>query len=289
MASLEDQFEREKLSLLAFRFAAGSNSISHRVAQIFDTLGITYSWQPTPKVSVITPSCRPEKIDNVVANFLRQTYEPLELLLVINCSLSEIERKTIESRLARSGIRGYRLFFLDGERFTGDAMNIGVWNAEGRYCAKFDDDDSYGPNYVRDLVLSAETVSADLAGKPISFRVVGYEDDDRVHIVKRGKKPYRTVVPWMDHRFATPEWIMGNSIFATRDLLLRVGFPERAYRCSDSGFFFRPELAESRILVSDFFNLVVRRRSDKDSHTWRISDAELLEGATTRNIDEVFV
>ena len=46
----------------------------------------------------------------------------------------------------------------------GEALNRGAARASGRFVAKWDDDDWYGPEHLADLVLAADYSGADLVG-----------------------------------------------------------------------------------------------------------------------------
>ncbi|MDP4084397.1 MAG: glycosyltransferase family A protein [Bacillota bacterium] len=114
-------------------------------------------------VSVVTCSFREEMIENIVQNFLRQEYEPKELIIVLN---RLTDKEPWESQLA--GIPTIRVFQLESGTL-GECLNLGADMAKYTIIAKFDDDDFYSSTYLSNSIHLFTTTKANVIGKSTIF------------------------------------------------------------------------------------------------------------------------
>lgn len=111
-------------------------------------------------ITVIAPHARPEFSANLLANFRRQ--------LGLEARLLVVENGAAEGSFPREA----DVHVITSSAHQADAMNEGLrWlreNGDGPW-ARFDDDDYYGPSYLKDTTSLLESAEADVVGKRWGF------------------------------------------------------------------------------------------------------------------------
>lgn len=99
----------------------------------------------TPLVSVVIPTYdRPDRLLGAVESVLKQTYEPIEVLVVDDHSPTPVIEQ-LDGELSRRFDRGKRLQIVRHEENRGanSARNTGIRESTGNYVAFLDDDDRW--------------------------------------------------------------------------------------------------------------------------------------------------
>jgi glycosyltransferase involved in cell wall biosynthesis len=145
----------------------------------------------------------------------------------------------------------------------GRCMNLGLEAADGEFVAKMDDDNWYGPNYLRDLVRAFSYTDAEVVGKWAHL----------VHLQGSGATLLR--FPEAEHRYV--KLVQGGTIVARRSTARQLQFDDLPRRV-DTTFLERVTVAGGKVYSSDRFNFVSVRRADADGHTWKITEEQMLAG-----------
>ena len=124
-----------------------------------------------PRVSVLLATRRPGFLPWALANLARQTYPNRELIL----GLHGDDFPGVEARLAEFPGPA-RVVRAPREEPLGAVLNALAEAARGPLLAKMDDDDLYGPDHLRDLVLAREYSGAALVGKWLEFLYLANAD-----------------------------------------------------------------------------------------------------------------
>jgi len=96
----------------------------------------------TPLVSVVVPTYgRPEDVTDAVATVRGQTYSPVELVVVDDCSPDPIEPRILDIDL--SGFECVRCLRHEKNRGAAVARSTGIEAANGEFVAFLDDDDRW--------------------------------------------------------------------------------------------------------------------------------------------------
>jgi glycosyltransferase involved in cell wall biosynthesis len=217
-------------------------------------------------VSIITCTNREEFIDNVFKNYQQQTWQDKELIIVLNKDSMDID-KWIQKAMEYPNIYVYQLH----ERATlGDCLNFGVMRSNYEIIAKFDDDDYYGPNYISGAMDAFKHKEVLVAGK--SSYYIYFKNKKALVFVKNVEDTFTDTVA-------------GATLIFRKEVFFRVRF-EKVNRAED--YFFIDECKKAGINVysldrNDF--AVIRHNTE--SHTWKISDEDLMEwGDFITNTDD---
>lgn len=211
-------------------------------------------------VSVICCTRRPNYIENVLNNFLRQNYKKKEMIVILHGSSMNLEYYKNKS----SQYKNIKVFRFDESVPLGECKNFGVKNSIFRYIAVFDDDDFYASNYLKHSIEVFDNVNCDIVGKTSYFT---YFEKIRTLALSRPKN---------ENRFQYH--VADSSLVIHRRVFNKVKFPSIAY--PDAHFQQLCVDFRLKIYSTNRFNYVVHRHHDpKYKHDWDISDQDLLIGS----------
>lgn len=226
-----------------------NHTYSHRAARLLDVIGFESANNVTqkPRVSVIMPTMRPENLDFAIAQIRSQIGVELEILVATHGFSVE------EGRYA-----GIQFLEFPKDIPLGACLNALVEKAQGQYVAKIDDDDLYGPNYLRDQIHALRYSGATVVGKQASYLYI--ENTEELIIRKK----------WREHMWS--DMVLGATIVAERSVFESTKFKE-VIRGEDTGFL--NDILENggRIYAADRFNYIQIRSAVP--HTWDISELDL--------------
>ncbi|VTR52920.1 Glycosyl transferase family 2 [Actinobacillus pleuropneumoniae] len=211
----------------------------------------------TQGVSIITCTNRPNHIKNLFHNFARQSHTKKELIIVVNDSaiaLSPYQQMANKHR----NIQIYRM----PEHVTlGACLNYAVSKTKYGIVAKFDDDDYYAPHYLSDSLKSLRGSNADIIGKRAHYM---YLQGSKTLILRFPNDENRTVT-----------MLPGLRLFLGRASLTKYGF---RIKTSVRTIFFctRSKSKGFKVYSGNKYHFSAVRRKNSSSHTWIISDRELM-------------
>lgn len=204
-------------------------------------------------VSVVTVTHRPTFMFKVYENFLRQTYSPRELIIILNNNAMNLEYWQQQAPIHES----IRIFQLEEGVSLGECYNYAVTQARFPYIAKFDDDDYYAPGFLSTGIRTFDRVNAHIVGK--SCRYIYFESSSTLGLHE----------PYPEYSYVT--YVPGATMIIKREVFDKVKFPDlnagedNAFQdeCLKQGFL---------IYATDRFDYVTIRRQDKDTHTFKLDD-----------------
>lgn len=210
-----------------------------------------------PGVSVITCTNRPHFFKKLLANYQTQIIGSKELIVILNNDRMSLK----EHRLLAQKVPNVRVYKLPQSYSLGRCLNYGIQQARYSFVAKFDDDDYYGPHYLTGALRAFIRSKADVVGKLTHYL---YLKASNLLVLQ---------LPNRENTFV--EWIAGGTIMARRSLFRQVPFPDRSLG-EDVVFLNRCTARGLRIYASDRYDYVYIRRTNTASHTWKVTDQELL-------------
>jgi len=191
--------------------------------------GISLAVGDPPLVSVLITLCREKKEDiaMTVSSLIRQTYPKhrLEVLMVVEPDDTLVERYATEclDELRGAGIDG-KVIVSDGKlRIKPHALNVGMKQARGKYCAFYDASDEIDPQQIEKAVGLMEDKGYDVAQSAVFRRgrsiLSSLLTIDTIFW-------YRKYIPLI-LRFAGGFPLSGEGLFVRRSALDEAGgFPE---------------------------------------------------------------
>lgn len=260
-ALLSNDEYRDRLALRAHRRVFDEHLCGHRVDTVLRAVGVRngHDRPDAPTVSVVVPTRRPEQLGHVLATLGRQSWRAVELVLVTHGFT--VDEDDVRRRAVDAGVPGLVVVAAPADVSLGTCMNLGVEAATGELLAKVDDDNFYGTHYLTDLVRALDYSGADVVGKWAHL----------VHLEASGATLLRFA--HAEHRFV--EQVQGGTLLMRRDLAERIGFEDLPRRV-DTTFLAKVRRAGFTVYAADRFNFVSVRRPDPGSHTWPITDQEIM-------------
>jgi len=231
---------REKLS-----------NISYKNIENIEPLGVT----------IITPTNREENFDNLLQNYLRQDYKEKELIIILN-------KDSMNLASMKMRIKEYEnisIFQLNESTSLGECLNYAADQGKYPYISRFDDDDYYSTNYLKNSMQYFMRVNTDIIGKHSYFV---YFQSKKILAINR---------PGNENRYV--KHVSGPTMIFKRKILNNIRFPHISIG-EDSEFLANCIDHNYRIYSTDRYNHVVLRRSLGEKHTWKISDDEFLRYCT---------
>lgn len=205
-----------------------------------------------PLVSCIMPTFnRPRFLHQAIKNFVNQTYENKELIIVDDGSTPVSECIPRDSRVTYVN--------LPGHNSIGHKLNLGIERSNGEIIQKMDDDDYYHPSFL------STTVSA-LHGNNPKTSIVGF-NCFLILIADTGEV-----------KFSEQGWCAGGTLCFFRELWNKTHFQNISG--AEDWCFVKDSQAE-QIKVNDAELYIIVRHGE--SHAWnRIGDADVTESFRQR-------
>jgi len=251
---------------LAYRHVLENHSYLDRLRSICEVIDIRpgrIGVVGNPRVTAIVPTMRPELLPFVLEGYRQQTYANLELVIVLHSDHSS--PKDIMPLLREEDYA--RVVHVPSDQAVGAALNTGIDYSDGSYWCRIDDDDYYGPNYFRDMMLNRKISDFDICGKSQWF--IYFEEFSQIQVHKKD---------WAAHS-SNPAIAGGTFVVRNAgDGSLRFDDKVRGY--ADVDFIGREIDRGGKLVSSDPFNFLQIRRNDRTSHTWT-ADASSINTAET--------
>jgi len=217
------------------------------------------SSNPKEGVSIITSTIRKSFIHNLFQNYNRQQWPVKELIIIVN--KNNIKLHSYRKLAAR--YNQVRIYRMDESYNLGACLNYGASLAKYDYIAKFDDDDYYSPYYLEEAMALFTAKDADVVGKRTTY----------FYFPHRSKLLLRRA----SIKAGCPSTIIaGPTIMFHKRIFKKVSFSPNIQQGSDVHFIKSCLRKGARIYTTTSYNFVSIRRANRYSHTWKISDKQLL-------------
>ncbi|MFB4163992.1 glycosyltransferase family 2 protein [Alteribacillus sp. JSM 102045] len=208
-------------------------------------------------VTIITCTIRDSSLQNIFRNFLQQVIPNKELIIILNKDEMDIR---IWKREAKK-YKNIRVYQIPQDVTLGNCLNFGVKKSRYSYIAKFDDDDYYAPNYLNTMLPALKHNKALVVGKTSIFVYYEHLNVLSIHLPRQEKRYCKHVA--------------GATLVFNKKVLQKVKFPD-LNKGSDQKFLNQCVEKGIKIYSTDRFNFTCIRKADKNNHTWKLSDKELL-------------
>lgn len=192
-------------------------------------------------------------MNNVFANYKRQSYKHKEMIIVLNRDNMDINKW----RRKASRYKNVSVYRVPQRYQLGKCLNYGIQRARHSIIAKFDDDDYYGRYYLVESVNKMRRKNVPVIGKNACFI---YFEPQRALMLYRGsgQNQYRGL-------------IKGGTLMFKKSVWRNVKFNERKLHGSDVSFLRGCRKRGYKIYSVSKYNYVCVRRKDISSHTQKTS------------------
>ncbi|MDR7240811.1 glycosyltransferase family 2 protein [Neobacillus drentensis] len=169
-------------------------------------------------ISVVVCTNRQGFVSKIIENFQRQTLMEKELIIVANSTIMELK-----------GV-GYPILQFPEEISLGACLNKGVRLAKYDFVTKMDDDDYYGPNYLKEVYESLVQTDADVVGKSSFYIYFQKNEELRLYNPHRENQWIVNNGPYKSSYF-----LSGATLAFKKKIFKQVSFP-KVNVGEDSGF-----------------------------------------------------
>lgn len=215
-------------------------------------------------ITAICVSKRPTFLAHVVNNIRSQSHPNVHVIYVAH----GLQNDTQKVRRAFEGIPNVQILQVTNDNtFLADGLNMALEHCQTDLCAKIDDDDYYGPDYLRNAEISLKYCGIDnvaLVGKASHFCYIEAQDVFALRFPQARNKRFKRV--------------HGGSLVWRRSLIDDWRF-ERVRQGTDTRFV-RAVLGKRLAIYSaDPYDFVHVRYAESNEHTWRITDEDFMRPA----------
>jgi len=262
-----DALLREKNGHIGWRYVNENHTFSKILQIICKKISILHDWVEFPKVSIVAPTMRAERISNIIDCYETQAYANKELVIVYNST------KSLPEDIHNIFANRTDIIFqqLPEDCFAGDCLNVGINYSSGEFIFRNDDDDFYAEHYISDMILYQRSIDADFFGKPNTIFYF-FDDTNSVHL----KKSFPPLCYFSGNEKKIGNFISGNSFSGTRAFFSENYFPLKNYSAADTFLLYNLLYNNYTISTFDFFNIAAERRFDMKTHTWKLLSNDIL-------------
>lgn len=214
-------------------------------------------------VSVITPTCRSQYMNALFDNYAKQSYDNKELIIVLNNnSMNMVKYKEKVKKY-----KNIKVMRLDETATLGQCRNFAIEHSCFEYIAIFDDDDYYGPNYLKHSINTFAQVDADIVGKASFYTY--FEESKTLSIFHHN---YTNQENQYVHHVADPSMVFKRKVFE------RIGYYPESQVDPDVIFQTLSLRYGFKIYSTDRYNFVLHRHPNpNERHTWKIKEKDILK------------
>ncbi|NBD25749.1 glycosyltransferase family 2 protein [Paenibacillus glycinis] len=206
-------------------------------------------------ITVITCTIRSSCIDNVFDNFDRQKWKDKKMIIVLNND--KLKLKRYRKRAKRYPRNKVRVFRVKQKYKLGKCLNYAIKRASKGLVAKFDDDDYYGPKFLREAARAIKGGKAGVVGKRTAY------------VYFKSKRALMLYRPGGERTYTRS--LKGGTLVFRRSVWKRVPFPEFKKVGTDAGWLGRCHRRGIRLYSLSRKHYVCIRRKNSGSHTQKKS------------------
>jgi hypothetical protein len=256
---LADPLLRERHSIALRRIVHRHHSAYENLAVVAAARGRAVS--ASPSVSILMATNRPEMVTFAVEQMCAQDYPNVEIL----CGLHGFSLPAGARERLLAVAPHAHCVDVAADRDLGQVLALLAERATGDLVTKWDDDDWYATEHLRDLVAAMRYSGASVVAKAAEYVYLSSSDVTlRRH--PTGAETYSTTVA-------------GGTLMLTRSLLQRIGGWPAGPRRVDRLLLEAVEAVGGSIYRVHGFGYLLRRDSLTGSHTWLAEDDYFLSQA----------
>lgn len=210
-------------------------------------------------VSIITSTVRPLYMDNLFQNYQHQLCEDKELIIVLNRDDMDIYKWKEKAKVYPNVF----VYQMPGHTTLGECLNFAIEKSNHSIIAKFDDDDYYAPHYLTQAIQAMKETGAHVVGKAAYF--VYFEENKNLYMRRNTQ---------LQNTFTSS--LAGSTLMFQKEIFNNnVKFP--SMNAGEDREFRRMCIKNKcKMYSTDSYHYAYIRRSDVNSHTWKIDKNKFL-------------
>ena len=209
------------------------------------------------EVTVVCVTQRPSRLSEAIANYQRQRYPNKRFVLITNSAAFDLDAVRVQMAALDSATS----IHMDESTSLGACLNLGIERSSTRYLAKFDDDDSYGEQYLTDMMLAHRLVDAVIVGKKSYF---AYLADLEQYVLR-----------FPGHEYTYTSHVSGATLVIDLSRIGRTRFPAVSVG-EDTAFIRSCQRNSGSIFSADRFNYLQFRGTH---NTWTLPSEDFARGS----------
>jgi len=158
-----------------------------------------------PSVSVVIATVRPNDLENILKQMLKQSLPKFEILLGLHNIDLNSNHKALITKLKARKVSVSNIKFAKSATL-GEILSTLCEKSTGEYISKIDDDDYYGPEHLRDLLDTALDTGAEVVGRAMNYV---YLEPLSLSVRRFSPNGIQAVELWSD-------WVCGGTILVKR-------------------------------------------------------------------------
>ncbi|WP_219837653.1 glycosyltransferase family 2 protein [Paenibacillus sp. R14(2021)] len=206
-------------------------------------------------ITVIACTNRSSCIDNVFKNYDRQLWKNKKMIIVLNNDKMDIE--VYKERAGHYSEGEVTVYQLPQKYRLGKCLNYAIKYADNGFIAKFDDDDYYGPKFLREAARAIKHGRASIVGKHTAY--LYFQSKRALMVFRRGNE-------WKYKRK-----VKGGTLVFRRSVWRHVKFPANRKAGTDARWLSRCIRRGFRVYSVSKRHYVCIRRKNWKSHTQKKS------------------
>jgi spore maturation protein CgeB len=260
MKVLSDSLYRDKLTARGYTIIVEKHTYAGRLMTIAQKIGKALPDSTVRKVSAVVVTMRPDYIDNVFDNFVKQTWPHKELIVVVNCDDADIGE--YNRRVAQYPGEDIRVFRQAGSVPLGACLNFAFDKAKYDTLLKMDDDDYFGRDYLKDELVFFDFTDAGVIGKNAFY--VYFDGSRKIALRYPGRENIYTGT------------VAGSAMLFKREVYAKARFDD-TLNVSEIAAFLNLAIKKGfKVYSTHRFNHAVVRR-ELQGHTWREPEEEYMK------------
>lgn len=216
--------------------------------------------------------------EQLVHNFLRQEYDPKELIIILNKNDMNVEKlkKKIQN------IKNIHLYQLDESITLGECLNFAVQKTAYDTIAKFDDDDYYSPNYLSNSLKRLDETGASVIGKSSIF--VYFKKEQLLSLYREGYNNF-----YFRNKGHLKRALAGGTLIFKKKVIEKVQFSK--VNLGEDVEFQKDCLNQNLSLYSgDVYDYALIRYENDHQHSWKVNNEKFQDHckkiAITKSLDD---
>lgn len=166
-----------------------------------------------PTVSIVIATLRPNDLENILQQILKQTLPKFELLLGLHDIELNAKHKSLIKKLQARKVSVLHFKFAKSATL-GEILSSLCEKSSGTFISKMDDDDYYGPEHLRDLIDTALDTNAEVVGRAMNYV---YLEPLSISVRRFSPVGIQAVELWTD-------WVCGGTILVKREAAKAAGW-----------------------------------------------------------------